>query len=54
MDKVKTDEFKKLFSDYCREQENEGHCTDGDCQWCCVNHAYEKIFESTQSKEEEE
>lgn len=54
MDKVKTDEFEQLFSQYCREQVNEGQCTDGDCQWCSVNKAYEKIFEGKEKEEEEE
>jgi len=37
--------FKELFSKYCRAQVNAGHCAEGDCGFCPVNGANEKIFE---------
>ena len=37
--------FKCLFSKFCRQQINEENCTDNDCVDCCVNAAYEKMFE---------
>ena len=36
--------FKQMFSEYCRNEVNAGHCDDGDCQWCAVNMAWDKIF----------
>ena len=36
--------FKQMFSEYCRSEINAGHCDDGDCQWCVVNMAWDKIF----------
>lgn len=46
-------EFKKLFSEYCRDKINAGHCDDGDCEFCAVNSAYEKIFPATELDDEE-
>lgn len=41
-------EFKTLFSEYCRNEINAGHCDDGDCEFCVVNTAYERIFHATE------
>ncbi len=52
-EKEKT-EFKELFSKYCRGEINDGHCIDGDCEFCAVNTAYERIFPATELDEDEE
>lgn len=36
--------FKSLFSDYCKKEIDAGHCNKTFCGLCCVNDAYEKIF----------
>lgn len=36
--------FKELFSQYCQEELNKGHCSDGDCAFCPINRAYQEIF----------
>lgn len=36
--------FKQMFSEYCQNEVNAGRCDDGDCQWCAVNMAWDKIF----------
>lgn len=37
-------QFKELFSKYCRQEINKGHCDDGSCELCPVNAAYDEIF----------
>lgn len=37
--------FKELFSKYCRQEINKGHCEAGSCDICSVNNAYEEIFD---------
>lgn len=36
--------FKELFSKYCGQEINKGHCPDGSCSTCPVNAAYSEIF----------
>lgn len=36
--------FKQLFSQYCQEELDRGHCSDGDCAFCPINRAYQEIF----------
>ena len=38
------EEFKQMFSQYCREEVSAGRCDDDDCEWCAVNMAWDKIF----------
>ena len=45
-------EFKVLFSKYCRGEVNAGRCSDGDCEFCPVNNAYEQIFPATELDED--
>ncbi len=40
-------QFKELFSKYCRQEINAGHCTDDSCELCPINRAYEEIFDHT-------
>lgn len=37
-------EFKKLFSKYCRQEIDKGHCSDNECELCPINKAYDEIF----------
>lgn len=46
-------EFKGLFSKYCRSEINNGHCEEGDCEFCAVNTAYDRIFSTTELDDEE-
>lgn len=36
--------FNQMFSEYCRSEVAADHCNDGDCTWCPVNMAWNKIF----------
>lgn len=54
MNETELDAFKILFSRYCRDQVNEGNCTDGDCEFCPVNQAYERIFSNNKKEDTEE
>ena len=54
MNETELQVFKILFSKYCRCEVNDGHCTDGDCEFCPVNQAYERIFNSKKQEEEKE
>lgn len=46
--------FKELFSKYCRQEMNKGHCTGDTCEWCPINKAYDEIFYLFADDEEEE
>lgn len=50
----KTEEFKQLFSDYCRERVNACICGADECEFCPVNAAYEMIFPHTDPEDEED
>lgn len=45
------DDFKQKFYRYCRQMTNNGHCKDGDCEFCAVNHAYDTIFDNIRVKD---
>lgn len=47
-------QFKNLFSKYCHGEIGAGHCTDGDCELCCINNAYMEIFDSLADNEAED
>ena len=49
-----TELFKKMFSRYCNSEIRAGHCKCGDCEWCCVNQAWDKIFNVDEHEEEDE
>lgn len=36
--------FKELFSKYCRQEINAGHCDADGCEWCPIDKAYDEIF----------
>ena len=46
--------FKELFSKYCRQEMNKGHCTGSECEWCPINKAYDEIFYLFADDEDEE
>lgn len=46
--------FKELFSKYCRQEMNKGHCTGDTCEWCPINKAYDEIFYLFADDEDEE
>ncbi len=46
MSEQEIQQFKSLFSMYCRQEVNAGHCQSDTCEWCPVNQAYEKIFKT--------
>lgn len=43
--------FKELFSKYCRQEINAGHCADDSCEFCPINRAYAEIFDCTDCEE---
>lgn len=47
-------ELRSLLSAYCRNEINHGHCTEDDCEFCCMNEAYEKVKNSEKLDSEEE
>ena len=53
MNEEEIETFKMLFSKYCRSEVNQGHCTDGDCEFCPVNQAYERIFNNSPKEDTE-
>ena len=54
MTEKETEKFKALFSKYCRGEINKNYCSDGDCEFCPVNRAYEQIFRAAGEPEEED
>ena len=44
--------FRKLFSKYCRQEINKGHCEPDGCEFCPVNSAYDEIFNRFSDDEE--
>lgn len=45
--------FKELFSKYCRQEINKGHCEEG-CDLCPVNRAYDEIFYEFNDNDEDD
>lgn len=45
--------FSKLFSQYCRQEINRGHCEPDCCDFCPVNSAYDEIFNRFTDDEED-
>lgn len=48
------EKFKELFSKYCRQEVNKGHCCGEECEWCPINKAYDEIFYLFNDEEDEE
>ena len=44
MNKQEMQAFRELFSKYCRQEINKGHCESDGCEFCSVNSAYDEIF----------
>lgn len=44
MSKEEMQAFRELFSKYCRQEINRGHCEPDCCDFCPVNSAYDEIF----------
>lgn len=40
------EQFKTLFSKFCRGEINAGRCEEDTCEWCPINKAYDEIFDS--------
>lgn len=40
MNKQEMQAFRELFSKYCRQEINKGHCESDGCEFCSVNSAY--------------
>ena len=45
--------FKELFSKYCRQEINKGHCEEDCCDICPVNNAYDEIFNRFADKDDD-
>lgn len=46
--------FRQLFREYCRQEINKGHCSADSCDFCSVDHAYDKIFNHVADDEDSE
>jgi hypothetical protein len=45
--------FKSLFSVYCRDEINKGHCRGEDeCAMCIINDTYEIIFNEIEAEDD--
>lgn len=47
-------QFRALFSKYCRGEMNANRCEADSCEWCPVNKAYEEIFDSLEGEEKDD
>ena len=43
MNKQEMQAFRELFSKYCRQEINKGHCESDGCEFCSVNSAYDEM-----------
>ena len=50
MNKQEMQAFRELFSKYCRQEINKGHCESDGCEFCSVNSAYLLINPNSMSK----
>ena len=41
---IKMDDFKDMFSAFCNNEVEANNCEEGECQWCCINEAWKRIF----------
>lgn len=46
--------FNQMFSEYCKSEIAKGHCASDDCEFCCVNQAWNRIFEYVEYDDDEE
>lgn len=53
MSKEEMQVFSKLFSQYCRQEINRGHCEPDCCDLCPINSAYDEIFNRFTDDEED-
>ena len=54
MNKQEMQAFRELFSKYCRQEINKGHCESDGCEFCSVNSAYDEIFNRFSDDEEDD
>ena len=54
MNKQEMKAFRELFSKYCRQEINKGHCESDGCEFCSVNNAYDEIFNRFSDDEEDD
>lgn len=53
MTKTEISNLKSLISTFCRNEINNNRCDEGECAYCPVNSAYEKLQDSESFVEEE-
>lgn len=54
MNKQEMQAFRELFSKYCRQEINKGHCESDGCEFCSVNSTYDEIFNRFSDDEEDD
>jgi hypothetical protein len=54
MNKQEMQAFRELFSKYCRQEINKGHCESDGCEFCSVDSAYDEIFNRFSDDEEDD
>ena len=42
-EKIIKENMRKAISSFCRFSVNQGKCSDGDCEFCPVNHTYDMV-----------
>lgn len=51
--KEEIQQFKSLFSKFCRGEVNANRCYADTCEWCPINNAYNEIFGSLESDDDD-
>lgn len=51
-EKIIKESMRKAISAFCRLSVNQGKCSDGDCEFCPVNDAYDMVCEDDDGAEE--
>lgn len=51
-EKIIKENMRKAISAFCRLSVNQGKCSDGDCEFCPVNDAYDMVCEDDDGVEE--
>ncbi len=54
MTKAEMSNLKTLISTFCRNEINHNRCDEGECDYCPMNFAYEKVQDTEADDEEDE
>lgn len=51
LSKSEQDIMRRLFTKYCRSEIEKGMCQEGDCEYCSIDGAYDRMFNLTNDDE---